>query len=85
MPWELRSGGDPVWVGPRSLRIFLRQNRLFAGWWLFGLSFISFGFWVDAGGISSPFAAIPLGLLTGVIVWLGFMFAFSRGWLAEGD
>jgi hypothetical protein len=84
VPWELNSGGDPVWVGPRSLRVFLRENRFFAGGWLaFCLIFATVA-WASWEAIP-VFVGVPIGLLTGGGGWLGFMFAFSRGWIAEGD
>jgi hypothetical protein len=73
-----------VWVGPRSLRLFLRVNRFFVAWCLFILALIALAFWSDVGGVSSWFA-FPLSIVTGAVLTLVIMFAFSRGWVREGD
>jgi hypothetical protein len=76
---------DSVWVGPRSLRVFVRLNRFFVGFWAFVLTGISIGFWADAVGLTSWLLILPLAIATGVAATACFMFAFSRGWIAEGD
>ena len=84
MPWELNAGGDPVWVGPRSLRIFLHENRFFAAGWIGFLLVFAVLAWSDWDAVPQV-VAVPLGVLTGGGVGLAFMFAFSRGWIAEGN
>jgi hypothetical protein len=76
---------DGRWVGPPSLRLFVRANRFFVAFWFFILTFMSVAFWFDPGGISSLWLAVPLAVITGGTVTLAFMFAFSRGWISEGD
>jgi hypothetical protein len=76
---------DGRWVGPRSLRVFLDENRGFAVFWLLVLSLIASGFWADIGGVSSFAVAIPLGIVTGAAVSLAAMYAFSRGWIVDDD
>lgn len=75
---------DGLWVGPRSLRVFLGANRFFVGWWLFILTAIALAFWIDVANLRFPFA-LPLAIVTGGAITLGAMFAFSRGWIREGD
>ena len=33
----------------------------------------------------SGWFGVPLGTAAGSLAWFGVMFAFSRGWIAEGD
>jgi hypothetical protein len=83
--------GDPLWddnghwVGPRQLRLFLRLNWFFAAFWQLVVTSIALAFWFDVVDISSWLLALPLALVSGALVTLGFMFAFSRGWIADGD
>jgi hypothetical protein len=76
---------DGVWIGPRSLPVFLRDNWIFAAFWLFGLTFMAFGFWVTSGGVKSYALALPLAIATGATVTIVLMFLFSRGWIGEGE
>jgi hypothetical protein len=76
---------ESVWVGPRSLRVFVRKNRFFVGFWAFVLTGISIAFWADAVGLRSWLLILPLSLATSAAATTCFMFAFSRGWIAEGD
>ena len=75
---------DGVWAGPRSLRFFLRANRVFFGIWLFVIGGIALAFWVDVSGVPS-WSAPPLAIVTGTGVTVAFMFCFARGWVHEGD
>jgi hypothetical protein len=74
---------DGVWVGPRSLRVFVRVNRLFVAWWAFGLTFMSMGLW--AAMVESLIVLLPLAIATGAAATACLMFAFSRGWVGDGD
>jgi hypothetical protein len=75
---------DGVWAGPRSLRFFLRVNRVFFGVWLLVVCGIALAFWVDGSGVPS-WSAPLLAIVTGTGVTVAFMFCFSRGWVREGD
>jgi hypothetical protein len=72
------------WVGPRDLRVFLRTNWVFAVFWDLVLTFIALAFLFDVAKVPTWLVA-PLALVLGGVATLGFMFAFSRGWIAEGD
>jgi hypothetical protein len=74
-----------TWVGPRSLRVFLRANPGFAAFWLLVTTFMGIGLWMDAVGVRSFLLALPLALVTGTAVTLACMFAFSRGWISDDD
>jgi hypothetical protein len=76
---------DGVWVGPRSLRTFVRLNRFFVGFWAFVLTFISIAFWADAVGLTSWLLILPLAIATAAGGTACFMFGFSRGWIGDGD
>jgi hypothetical protein len=76
---------DNVWVGPRSLRVFVWLNRFFVGFWSLVLTGISIAFWADVVGLMSWLLIFPLSIATGAAATACFMFAFSRGWIAEGD
>ena len=84
MSWEIGRSGEPVWVGPRSVRLFVRAHRVQAGLsllWSFWFAYLGWSNW-DA---ISQWTAITLGVITGAVGWVGLMFGFSRGWLADGD
>jgi hypothetical protein len=77
---------DGRWAGPADLRLFLRSNRLFALWWLIILTFISLGVIADLlpqafWGWHTPFLALGMGSAVTLLA----MFAFSRGWIGDGD
>ena len=74
-----------VWVGPRDLRHFLRVNWFFVAFWDFVVTFIALAFWFDVAKISSWLLALSLAVVSGGLLTVGFMFSFSRGWIAEGD
>jgi hypothetical protein len=76
---------DGHWVGPRDLRVFLHANWFFAAFWDLVLTGIALAFFFDIAKVSTWLLAFPLALAVGGIATLGFMFAFSRGWIAEGD
>jgi hypothetical protein len=75
---------DGRWIGPRSLRVFLRVNRGFALLWYLVLAGICWAVWSDVLG-APWFASLPLGLASSTLPTLAFMFLFSRGWISEGD
>jgi hypothetical protein len=75
---------DGYWIGPRDLRVFVRSNRFYVGFWFVVITGIALAVWVDV--VKAPaWVAIPLGLFTGVLATLGLMFGFSRGWVADDD
>jgi hypothetical protein len=76
--------GGWCWVGPRSLRFFLRVNRGFVGIWLFVICGIALGFWVDVSDVPS-WSVPPLTIATGTGATVAFMFCFSRAWVRDGD
>ena len=80
-----RWDANGFWVGPRNLRDFLKINWFFVAFWQFVVTFIALAFWFDVANVSSWPLALPLAVVSGGLVTLGFMFAFSRGWIAEGD
>jgi hypothetical membrane protein len=69
--------------GPPSLRVFARANPFFVAWWTFILSFISIAMW--AGVVRSLPLLLPLAIATGAAATTCVMFAFSHGWIADGD
>jgi len=75
---------DGYWVGPRDLRVFLRRNRFYVGFNLVVITGIALAVWIDVVKLAA-WSAIPLGLATGLLAWVGLMFAFSRGWVADDD
>lgn len=75
---------DGVWVGPRSLRFFLRVNRVLVRIWLFVICGIVLGFWVDVTDVPS-WSVPPLTIATGTGVTVAVMFCFSRAWVRDGD
>ena len=74
---------DGRWVGPRSLRVFVLANRVFVAVWAFVLTSISIAVWAHSG--LSWLFRLPLAIATGAAVTTCLLFAFSRGWIAEGD
>ena len=74
---------DGRWVGPPDLRLFLRTSWPFAAVWYAVITLIAVVICTDVS--DSIWFGGPLGAATGGLVWLGVMFAFSRGWIAEGD
>jgi hypothetical protein len=81
-----RAGWDDngYWVGPRDLRPFLRTCAFFVAFWYFVVSMIIWAVLVDVA-MMSRLVAFPLALVLGAAATLGIMFAFSRGWIADGD
>ena len=75
---------DGVWVGPRSLRFFLRVNWFLVVAWLLILCGIALAIWIDVAEVPS-WSIPPLTIATGTGATLAFMFGFSRGWIREGD
>lgn len=71
---------DGYWIGPRDLRFFLRRSWPMAALYLLFLTPVTSAMIALTLGPSAPFA-----ITGGVLVWLGLMFAFSRGWVAQGD
>jgi hypothetical protein len=76
---------DGVWVGPRSLRVFVRQNRFLVGFWAFVLTGISVAIWADTAGLRSWLLILPLAIPTGAAATAGVAFGFSRGWIGDGN
>ena len=72
------------WIGPPSLRLFVRHNLVFAAIWATSLTIMATGVW-HALADGSWFVGIPLGLVTGVLITIAFLFPYSRGWLPAGD
>ena len=75
---------DGYWIGPRDLRVFLSRNRFYVGFWFVCLTGIALAVWIDV--VETPaWLTIPLTLVTGALATLGLTFAYSRGWVADGD
>jgi hypothetical protein len=74
---------DGRWIGPPDLRLFLRENWPFAAFSCFVMGAIAIVISVDLAG--SLWVGVPLGVVAWVLSWVAQMFAFSRGWIAEGD
>jgi hypothetical protein len=80
---EHRWEADGHWQGPHDVRIFLRHNRLFAGFWLPLFLGIAWAVFTDVTHLG--LIEIPLGLFAAGTVWFVFMFGFAHGWIAEGN
>jgi hypothetical protein len=78
---DLWAGG---WRWPRTVRQFIGAT-IFVGFYCVVLTGIAWAFWVDVAGVSSVALSLPLGILSGAALTFAVMFAFSRGWIVEGD
>ena len=74
---------DGRWVGPADFRLFWRENLLFASLLYAVVTAIAIAICTDL--TDSGWFGVPLGTAAGSLAWFGVMFAFSRGWIAEGD
>jgi hypothetical protein len=71
------------WIGPPDLRFFLRENWWYCAYWFVGDMLIVGGICANVAGWG--WLGVPVGIAAGASVWFLMMFAFSRGWMAEGD
>lgn len=76
---------DGVWIGPRSLRVFVRRNRFIVGFWVIVFTGMSIAFWADVIGLKTWVLILPLAIPTATAAAACFAFAFSRGWIGDGD
>ena len=73
---------DGRWIGPPRLGVFLRANSFFVAFWYLVVTGIVWAVLVDVAGMGRLWAFL-LALVLGAPAALCFMFAFSRGWVAE--
>jgi hypothetical protein len=78
-----RWDADAHWQGSRDVRVFIRENGFFAGFWLLILMGIAWAVFTDVTHLG--LIEIPLGLFAAGVVWLLFMFGFAHGWIAADD
>ena len=76
---------EGTWKGPRDLRLFLRKNAFFAGFYYVVFWWIALAVLNDViprlWGWYAPILAAGMALAPAALI----MFLYSRGWISEGD